>query len=321
LLSRCIVLPVDVSRVALIGECMIELRHLAADRLALGYAGDVFNTAAYLARSAPALDVQFVSVTGDDPYSGMMRAHWAAYGVGDAYSRVRPGGHAGLYLIRTDAQGERTFQHYRSDSAARDLFSPAQPTTVDDAIASHDLVYLSGITLSILTEPARERLISVLAETRRRGGRVAYDGNYRPSGWPSPGAAAEATARVLAHTDIALPSLDDDRLVHGDRTARDSIDRLRAAGVREIVVKLGPEGCVIADQTSMEAIPAVPATRVVDTTSAGDAFNGAYLAARLTGEPPHPAAQAGAALAAKVIAHPGALLPPRQVHAGASLKG
>ncbi|MBO2450324.1 sugar kinase [Actinomadura barringtoniae] len=289
---------------------MIELRHLSADRLALGYAGDAFNTAAYLARSAPTMDVQFVSVTGDDPYSGMMRTHWAAYGVGDTYSRVQPGGHAGLYMIRTDDNGERTFQHYRSDSAARTLFGPGQPGSIDDAIAGHDLVYLSGITLSILTEAARERLVAVLAETRRRGGLVAYDGNYRPSGWPSPSSMAEAAARVLPHTDIALPSLEDDRLVHGDRSARDCVERLRAAGVGEIVVKLGPEGCVIADQTSSEPVPAVPNARVVDTTSAGDAFNGAYLAARLTGAAPRSAAEAGTRLAAEVIGHPGALLPP-----------
>jgi 2-dehydro-3-deoxygluconokinase len=312
LLSRCIVLPVKVHRIALIGECMIELRHLSADRLALGYAGDVFNTAAYLARSAVpgALDVQFVTITGDDPYSDEMRARWRAHGVGDAYARVRPGGRAGLYLIRTDPRGERTFQHYRSESPARGLFGPDQPASVDEAIAGHDLVYLSGITLSIISAEARARLADVLAETRRRGGLVAYDGNHRPSGWPSPGAAAGAAAAVLAHTSIALPSLDDDRLVHGDGSARVCVERLRDAGVPEIVVKLGAEGCVIADRDSMEAVPAVPGVRVVDTTAAGDAFNGAYLAARLAGADRRPAAEAGARLAAEVIGHPGALLPP-----------
>ncbi|MFG1998978.1 sugar kinase [Spirillospora sp. NPDC048911] len=299
------------TRVALIGECMIELRHLSADRLALGYAGDVFNTAAYLARSAApgAADVQFVSVTGDDPYSLAMREHWRTYGVHDTYTRVRPGGKAGLYLIRTDARGERTFQHYRRGSAARELFGPDQPAAIDEAIAGHDVVYLSGITLSIMSPTARDRLVAVLAETRRRGGRVAYDGNYRPSGWPSPRAAADAANAVLAHTDIALPSLDDDRLVHGDADADACVARLRAAGVREIVVKLGADGCVIADAGSTEWIPAVPGATVVDTTSAGDAFNGAYLAARLAGAAARPAAEAGTRLAAEVIGHPGALLP------------
>jgi 2-dehydro-3-deoxygluconokinase len=303
------------ARIALIGECMIELSHVSPDRLALGYAGDVFNTAAYLARSAvPGTDVQFVTLIGDDPYSSEMQRSWAAHGVGSEHTRAVPGGQAGLYLIRTDAEGERTFHYYRSRSAARALFGGAHPQEIDDAIASHDLVYLSGITLSILTPEARERLLTVLDETRRRGGLIAFDGNYRPAGWPSPETAASAMNAVLARTDIALPTLTDDRAVFGDRTPADAIRRLRAAGVTEMAVKVGAEGCVIADTGTEEAVPAVPAVTVVDTTAAGDAFNGAYLASRLAGAPRRRAAEAASTLAAEVITHPGALLPADPEH-------
>jgi 2-dehydro-3-deoxygluconokinase len=301
------------ARVALIGECMIELSPVAPELMAVGYAGDVFNTAAYLARCAPpdTADVQFVTLTGDDPYSTRMREAWAAHGVGAALSRAVPGGRAGLYLIRTDEHGERTFTYYRSQSAARGLFGPGQPPETDDAIAGHDLVYLSGITLSIIGADARERLLGVLDETRRRGGLVAFDGNYRPAGWPSPQAAADAMSAVLARTDIALPTLADDRAVFGDATAADAVARLRAAGVSEIAVKLGERGCVIAGAAgAAEAVPAVPEVEVADTTAAGDAFNGGYLAARLAGRRRRAAAEAASALAARVIGHRGALLPP-----------
>ncbi|TDD71397.1 sugar kinase, partial [Actinomadura darangshiensis] len=154
------------ARIALIGECMIELSHVTPDRLALGYAGDAFNVAAYLARgAAPGTDVQFVSLIGDDPYSARMRETWTAHGVGSDHTRAVRGGQAGLYLIRTDDDGERTFHYYRSHSAARGLFGHDHPDEIDDAIASHDLVYLSGITLSILPPAARERLLAVLDET------------------------------------------------------------------------------------------------------------------------------------------------------------
>ncbi|MES9542048.1 PfkB family carbohydrate kinase [Actinomadura sp. NPDC000600] len=296
--------------VALIGECMIELSHLAPDRLALGYAGDVFNTAAYLARTAPTADVQFVTLVGDDPYSTQMRESWTAHGVNSDLTRTVPGGQAGLYLIRTDEAGERTFHYYRSQSAARALFGPTHPREIDDAIAAHDLVYLSGITLSILTPAARARLLDVLDETRRRGGMVAFDGNYRPAGWPSPKAAAEAMSAVLTRTDIALPTHTDDQAVFGDRTPTDTIRRLRKAGVPEIAVKQGAQGCVISDTRTQIPIPAVPHVQVRDTTAAGDAFNGAYLASRLTGTPQKQAAETATTLAAEVITHRGALLPP-----------
>ena len=48
---------------------------------------------------------------------------------------------------------------------------------------------------------------------------------------------------------------------------------------------------------------------VVDTSGAGDSFNGAYLAARLKGRTPSEAAREGLALAAKVVAQPGAIIP------------
>ncbi|GGV12944.1 2-dehydro-3-deoxygluconokinase [Actinomadura cremea] len=295
-------------RVALIGECMIELSHLAPDRLALGYAGDAFNVAAYLARSAP-VDVQFVTAVGDDPYSTQMRASWAAHNVGSAHTRVVPGGQPGLYLIRTDDHGERTFHYYRAQSAARTLFGPDHPDALDDALAGHDLVYLSGITLSILTPPARARLLAVLDETRRRGGRVAFDGNYRPAGWPSPHVAAAAMSDVLSRTDIALPTFDDERAVFGDRAPGDTVRRLRTAGVAEIAVKLGPRGSLIAGTATAEPVPARTVANVVDTTAAGDSYNGAYLAARLAGATRLEAAESATALAAQVITHRGALLP------------
>jgi len=301
-------------RAAFIGECMIELRHESPELLRLGFAGDVFNAAAYLARSAPAsaVTVEFVTITGDDPYSARMREAWRAYGVGDTLAPVLAGGRPGLYLIRLDGDGERTFYHYRAESAARGLFGPDHPASVDDAVASCDLVYLSAITLSIMTAPARQRLLRVLDAARARGARVVFDSNYRPSGWTSAAQAAAVITETLRHADIALPTLADEQAVFGDANAGVCVRRLRAAGVREIVVKLGADGCLVAGPSgAAERVAAVPGVTVVDTTAAGDAFNGGYLAARLRGDEPLAAAQAGNALAAEVVAAPGALLPPK----------
>src|ERR1700726_2534757 len=72
-------------RIACVGECMIELLDLGGGTMRQSFGGDVFNTAAYLARRArqagTGMDVEFVTFTGDDVYSREMRALWRRHGV------------------------------------------------------------------------------------------------------------------------------------------------------------------------------------------------------------------------------------------------
>jgi 2-dehydro-3-deoxygluconokinase len=293
---------------------MMELLDLGGGIMRQSFGGDVFNTAAYLARQARRagsdMNVEFVSLTGDDVYSRDMRTLWGRHEVGDTYAPVVPGGRPGLYVIKRDAAGERTFYHYRSESAARQLFGPGQPVWIDQELSEHDLVYLSAITLSIITPAARPRLMAMLGKARARRALVAFDGNFRASGWASASDARAAIAGILPHVDIALPTLADEQQVFGDPDTDACVRRLREAGVAEIAVKLGADGCLVASPSSTPVrLPAVPGAAVVDTTAAGDAFNGAYLGARLSGASPAEAGEAGNILAAEVIAHPGALLP------------
>jgi 2-dehydro-3-deoxygluconokinase len=79
-----------------------------------------------------------------------------------------------------------------------------------------------------------------------------------------------------------------------------------------VVVKRGPQPTLVrlagADGPPL-AVPVEPVARVLDTTAAGDSFAGAYLAARLQGATPSQAAAAGNRLAARVVQHPGAVIP------------
>jgi 2-dehydro-3-deoxygluconokinase len=76
----------------------------------------------------------------------------------------------------------------------------------------------------------------------------------------------------------------------------------------EIALTCDEDGCVLRIGDEVTALP-TQAVKVVDTSGAGDSFNGAYLAARLKGKPPQEAVKDGLALAAKVVAQPGALIP------------
>jgi 2-dehydro-3-deoxygluconokinase len=303
--------PPSSPRIAAIGECMIELRHLGDTRLELAFGGDTFNTAAYITRAGRpyALKVDYATAVGDDPYSEAMRAFFASEDVGTGLVTVLKGRLPGLYAIRTDARGERTFYYWRREAAARDMFAGESGRTLADALASYDWIYLSGITLSILDEPARARLTDTLDRARARGGRVVFDSNFRARGWANVAAARETFTGILKRVDVALPTFGDEQAVWDDDNPRQTIERLHRCGVREIAVKNGEDVALASDGNTLFQVPAEPVAEIVDTTAAGDAFNGGYLAARIAGFDVEPAVRAGHRLAGAVVQHRGAIIP------------
>ena len=294
-------------RVAAIGECMLELRHRDAASLDLGYAGDSFNTALYLARLSPPgrLAIDYVTALGDDPYSAAMLAAWRAEGIGTTAVAQLPGRLPGLYLIRTEASGERRFFYYRAAAAARALFSAPATLPALAALPTYDVLYFTAITLSILEAAARNRLRRALGLAHAAGGLVVFDSNYRPAGWADRAAAQAAIAPFFEVIGLALPTFEDEQALWGDASPADTLRRYAGRGI-ETCVKLGAAGCLIAEGA---AVPVPARIDPVDTTAAGDAFNAAYLGARLADASPREAALAGHRLAGAVIQYPGAIIP------------
>src|SRR5262249_59937838 len=114
---------------------------------------------------------------------------------------------------------------------------------------------------------------------------------------------------ILPLVDLALPTLEDEQALFGDADAAGCIERLRAAGIKEIVVKRGAQGCLIDAEGAVFDVPPPGVVQPVDTTAAGDSFNAGYIAARIHGASSRDAANAGHRLAAAVIMLPGAVIP------------
>ena len=287
-------------RVACIGECMVELREQPDGQLRRSHGGDTLNTAVYLARLGVAVD--YVTALGDDAWSEEMLAHWESEGVGTALVHRLPGRLPGLYIIQTDAGGERRFLYWRDSAAARHLFDHLDPAR----LAAFDALYLSGITLSIYGDAARATLFQVLAAARARGAWVVFDTNFRPRGWPDRALARALYARMYGLADIVMASVEDLALL--DPEGGEAALKQHAGGT-EIVLKLASPASRVLHAGREQLIQAGPVDRVVDTTAAGDSFAAAYLASRLAGIAPDGAARAGHALAGAVVGHPGAIMP------------
>ena len=289
-------------RACLIGEGMLELSRAGDGGWRLGYGGDTLNTAIHLARMG--MDVSYVTALGADPFSADLRAAWIAEGLDPASLLTDPARNVGLYAIRTDDAGERTFSYWRGESAARGMFALLGMGEVLERAETADLIALSLITMAILPEDGREALLAFCRRARARGAKIAFDGNYRPRLWASAAEAAAARDAAIAVCDIGLPSLDDEQALSGAANAEAVAARWRAAGAAEIIVKLGARGCLT---PGGELVPPPHAITPVDTSGAGDAFNAGYLHARLDGNPPPAAALAGHRLAGWVVSRSGAI--------------
>lgn len=300
-------------KIAVIGECMIELSQKGAE-VSRGFGGDTLNTSVYIARQVNAddLEVHYVTALGEDNFSQQMLDAWQQENVHTELTQRLEHRLPGLYYIETDSTGERTFYYWRNEAAARFWLESDQAQAICSELAQFDYLYLSGISLAILNAASREKLMALLTQCRANGCKVIFDNNYRPRLWASREETQQVYQQMLACTDIAFLTLDDEDLLWGEKPVEEVIHRTQAAGVCEVVIKRGADSCLVAIQgESTLEVPAVklPKEKVIDTTAAGDSFSAGYLAVRLTGGSAEAAAKRGHLTASTVIQYRGAIIP------------
>ena len=289
------------ARIVCIGEAMLELSR-KGDGWTLGYGGDTLNTAIHLTRAGH--DVAYLTAIGSDPLSGDLKMQWAAEGLDTSLVLDHPTRSTGLYAISTDNKGERSFSYWRDTSAARAMFALPDIEAALAAAEGADLLSYSLITLAILPPEEREELFALCKRVRACGGKVALDGNYRPRLWASAEEARSARDAAIACADIGLPTLEDESLLSGQTSADAVAEHWRKLGCAETVVKLGAEGARLPDGI---LVPPPKVLLPVDTSGAGDAFNGGYLATRMNGASVADAALAGHRLAGWCVMRRGAI--------------
>ncbi|NTF08149.1 sugar kinase [Agrobacterium rubi] len=291
-----------------IGECMVELSQAGDGLLRKGFAGDTLNTAWY-ARACLLADwtVDYFTALGDDPLSQEMLDFIDHAGILTSnISRIK-GGTPGLYLINLK-DGERTFSYWRNTSAARQLAADADH--LRGTIEAADIIYFSGITLAILATPlAIDTFLAELRRAKAFGKQVVFDPNIRPRLWADKNTMLKTITDGARAATLVMPSFDDEAGNFGDANIDATIKRYRDLGVANIVVKDGADGATLDFDGQRSHAPAVQAAKIVDTTSAGDSFNGAFLAKWVSGSTRQDAAIFAAKAAATVIGHHGALIP------------
>ncbi|MDN4501104.1 sugar kinase [Alteromonadaceae bacterium BrNp21-10] len=296
-------------QLAVIGECMVEISGRPFSTMQQSFGGDSMNTAIYLKKlSGDKLDVNYVSAMGIDALSSAMIEKWQSYGINTDWVLRDQQKHAGLYMIQNDASGERTFQYWRNDSAARYMVQHPQFETMMAALSGCQAIYLSGISLAILPQQDCDTLLDRISELAESGVKVIFDSNYRPVLWQSTDRCQHVYERIYAMSDLALVTYDDEQALWADESIEQCRQRLHQCGVKQLVVKDGANGCQFSVDSNVAFYPAQRVDNLVDTTAAGDSFNAGFLSHWLFNGWIEQCAQSGNALAAQVIQQRGAIV-------------
>lgn len=291
-----------------LGECMVELRAMNESTLNQSFAGDVYNSAVYLKRCYPQIATSIVTALGQDSLSKQMLTRFQSEELSTQYVFAHDDKVPGMYYIETDDTGERSFTYWRSDSAAKKVVDFLNEDVVEQ-LSTGDMFFFSGISLAIIEDSARDKFWETVEQLKNAGVKIVFDPNYRARLWKNTDETKKQYHLAFSLADITLPGVEDLTTLYDIHSVEAVIDYLTPYKIQEIVVKNGPESVITKEGEQLLSHTITPVTNVVDTTSAGDAFNGVYLGARISGRTIADAVRLAAKAAGTVIQQPGAIIP------------
>jgi len=255
---------------------------------ALGPGGKGSNQAVAAARVGA--DVTFLSKIGQDPFGDMAMATWEEAGVKAAVTRTAESYTGAAYIFIDDDTGDNAI-----------IVCPGAATTISaaDMDAAAGIIGAASVFVTQLEQPLPAAYRAL--EIARAGGAVTVlnpapaipldDGIWPLCDYVTPN---ETEAETL--TGVAVSSID------GARAAGDAF---LAKGAGAALITLGKAGALLHTADRSDLVPAFDCGPVVETTGAGDAFNGGFAAALARGEAPLEAVRFGCATAGLSVTRPG----------------
>lgn len=234
--------------------------------------------------------VTFVARVGDDVFGERALANFETDGLNTRFIARTPGSSSGVALINVDGRGENSIS---VASGANALLSVEDVVKAEDAFAAADIVLLQ-------LESPLETVEAAMRKAGEKGVPVVLN--------PAP--ACMLGDGLLRSVDVLTPNEHEAEILSGiavadERGAREAAARLHARGPATVVITLGGRGLYA---SSSEFAGMIPAFEVdpVDTTAAGDVFNGALAVALAEKVPMLEALRFAQAAAAISVTRPGA---------------
>ncbi len=297
----------DLPDIVSIGEPMVEFCASQEGRLGdvieytRGWGGDTSNFIVAVARLGG--KAGYVCRLGGDEFGRSFLDLWRREGVDASRVVVELSGFTAVYFISLTGGGGHDFTYYRAGAAA------SRYSTVDldlSYLRGTRLLHTSGISLAV-SPSLREACLTSMQEVKAAGGRATFDINMRTKLWDI-GTARASCEEAFRLSDVVFASIEDVNTLYGIQSPKEAAARLRGFGPGTVVVKHGGEGCLVSSGSEVFESPGYR-VQVVDTTGAGDAFDGAFALASLEGWEPRRCAAFANAVGALTATGLGAVAP------------
>ena len=261
---------------------------IMGNSFALGPGGKGSNQAVAAARVGG--KVHFITRLGRDPFADMALATWDRAGVIPEITQHDNSYTGAAYIFVEEATGDNAI-----------IVCPGVASTIstDDIDAHGDLIANASVFMTQLEQPMAAAHHGL--ELARKGGATTI---------LNPAPAAQLPGGMLALCDYVTPNESEAQGLTGITVtsvaqATQAAEALLAQGVGTAIITLGENGALFHDGTTPVHVPAFNAGPVVETTGAGDAFNGGFAAGLARGMTPLDAVRFGSATAAISVTRPG----------------
>ena len=244
-----------------------------SSNIIINFGGDTYNSAVYFSRLTNDKTNTFYSTAlGKDNFSKKMIARFKNENIKCDYIRTDGENPPGLYSIEINEKGERSFSYWRDQSPAKYIFLGSKGKKLVKDINNADVFYYTGISAGILDEKQRKDLIKIGSTATICG----FDFNYRSQLHYNKKVSQLLFNEINNRVDIHFVSFDDARELF---KIKNPLEIFEIINEKKNLILIRYKNSIIFKNKQQEIkTVTVPHGEVVDTTAAGDAFNGSFLA-------------------------------------------
>ena len=244
-----------------------------SSNMTINFGGDTYNSAVYFSRLTNDKTNTFYSTAlGKDNFSKKMISRFKNENIKCDYIRTDGENPPGLYSIEINEKGERSFSYWRDQSPSKYIFLGSKGKKLVKDINNADVFYYTGISAGILDEKQRKDLINIGSTATICG----FDFNYRSQLHYNKKVSQLLFNEINNRVDIHFVSFDDARELF---KIKNPLEIFEIINEKKNLILIRYKNSIIFKNKQQEIkTVTVPHGEVVDTTAAGDAFNGSFLA-------------------------------------------